>query len=279
MSTSSLSNARQAAQGKPMDRVARTGLAARGGVYVLFGVVALLLATGNHSGEADQRGALQALASNTAGAIVVWILAIGLFAYALWRFAVAAFGSSIESEAKDRLKALGSGVVYLLLGISAVKIAAGAGGGSQAAQQQGYTAKAMQHTGGRWLVAIVGIAIIVAGGVLVYQAVKREFEEEFDFGKMTEKQRRGVVFLGVFGSSARGVVLALAGVFFVVAAVQEDPKKGRGLDGALHELQRMTGGPFLLGLVAIGLIAFGVFGFAQARWSRTGVDEGDARRS
>lgn len=255
-----------------MDRLARVGLAARGGVYVLFGVVALLLATGNHSGEADQRGAMQTLASNTGGAILVWLLGIGLFAYALWRFAVAALGSSIESETADRLKALGSGVVYLLLGISAVKIASGAGGGSQAKQQQGYTAKAMQHTGGRWLVALVGIAVVVAGGVLVYNAVGRKFEEYFDFGKMSPKQRSSVKFLGMFGSIARGVVIALAGVFFIVAAITANPKKASGLDGALHSLQNLTGGPFILGLVALGLVSFGLFGFAEARWAKTGTE-------
>lgn len=255
-----------------MDRLARAGLAARGGVYVLFGIVALMLATGDHSGETDQRGAMQALASNTFGDVLLWILAIGLFAYALWRFAVAALGSSIESEAMDRLKALGSGIVYLLLGVSAVKIASGAGAGSQTKEQQGYTAKAMQHTGGRWLVALVGVAIVVGGGVLVYEAVKRKFEEDFDFGKMTTKQRSIVEFLGMFGSIARGVIIALAGVFFVVAAATADPKKASGLDGALHSLQKMTGGPFILGLVALGLVAFGLFGFTEARWAKTGTE-------
>jgi type IV secretory pathway VirB2 component (pilin) len=80
-----------------------------------------------------------------------------------------------------------------------------------------------------------------------------------------------VEVLGVVGSTARGVVIALAGVFVVVAAVREDPKKARGLDGALHELLQMTGGPVLLGLVAAGLVAFGLFGFTEARWRRTGA--------
>ncbi|HEU5265575.1 MAG TPA: DUF1206 domain-containing protein, partial [Jatrophihabitans sp.] len=206
------------------------------------------------------------------GDFVVWILAVGLFAYALWRLALAAFGSTEADSAASRLKSLGSGVIYLLLGISAVNIASGAGGGSQSGKQKHWTAEAMQHTGGRWLVGIVGIAILAAGCVLVYEGVKRKFEKHFDFGKMSSSQRRIVEVLGVFGSTARGVVIALAGIFVVVAAVKEDPKKARGLDGALHELLQMTGGPVLLGLVAVGLVAFGLFGFTEARWRRTGAD-------
>ena len=267
----SVLSARQAARGKPMDRVARVGLAARGAVYVLFGVVALLLATGAHSGETDQRGAMQTLASQTGGAIVVWLLAVGLFAYALWRLAVAALGSSEANKASARLKALGSGVLDLLLAVSAVKIAAGAGAKSQSGTQQLWTAKAMQHDGGRWLVGIIGVAVVVAGGVLVYEGVTRKFEKNLEFAEMTETQRRIVEFLGVFGSTARGVIIALAGIFVIVAAVTADPKKSRGLDGALHDLQQMTGGPVLLGLVAIGLVAFGLYGFAEMRWRRTGA--------
>src|SRR6187399_804713 len=106
MSMSSGAAVRQAARGKPMDRLARAGMAARGAVYVLFGIVALLLATGDHSGEADQRGAMQALAGKSGGDFVVWILAVGLFAYALWRLALAAFGSTEADSAASRLKSL-----------------------------------------------------------------------------------------------------------------------------------------------------------------------------
>ena len=196
MSTFSVSNARQAAHGNPMDRLARVGLAARGGVYVLFGVVALLLATGNHSGEADQRGAMQTLASNTGGAILVWTTGIGLFAYALWRFAVAALGSSIESETAGPTQGVGQRGR-----LSAAGHQRGQDRFRRRRRQPGEAAAGLYGEGyatHRRALArrLVGIAVVVAGGVLVYNAVERKFEEYFDFGKMSSKQRESVKFLG-----------------------------------------------------------------------------------
>jgi type IV secretory pathway VirB2 component (pilin) len=91
---------------------------------------------------------------------------------------------------------------------------------------------------------------------------------------MSQSQHKIVEFLGVFGTIARGVVIGLVGVFLVVAAITADPKKARGIDGALKQLQQMTAGPFLLALVAIGLVAFGLFGFAEARWRKLDLANG-----
>lgn len=167
MSASSLSNARDAvpgaAPGKPMERLARAGMAAPEAASTYGSALwrccrprattrARPITRARCSRWPATPAARSSSGSPRSGC-----------SHTPAAFAVAAFGSSIESEAKDRLKALGSGVVYLVLGIRAVKIASGAGAGRQAKEQQDYTASAMQHTGGRWLVAIVGIASVIAG--------------------------------------------------------------------------------------------------------------------
>jgi hypothetical protein len=261
---------RRAARSEPMKAFARAGLAARACVYLLVGVLAIALAVGARKGETDQRGALQELTKHTGGTILVWLIAIGLFGYALWRFSEAAFGVVGEGKkAGPRVQSFARGLIYLFFAVSAVKVAADAGAGSQAGQQELWTAKALQHTGGRWIVGIVGAVIVVCGAVLVWEGVKRKFEKYFDMGQMSYNQRRTVRVLGVIGSVARGIVFAVAGVFVIVAAVKSNPHKAGGLDQALRELLNLTGGPVIVFVAGLGLIAFGVYGFAEAKWRRT----------
>ena len=260
----------RAARSTPMKGLARAGLAARATVYVLLGILALALAFGERRGETDQRGALQELTRHTGGTALVWLIALGLFGYALWRFSEAAFGAVGEGKkVGPRLQSLARGLIYLFFAVSAVKVAANAGAGSQAGQQELLTAKLMQHTGGRWVVGIVGGIVVVCGAVLVWEGVTRKFEKYFDLARMSRRQRQVVEVLGTVGSVARGVVFALAGVFVIVAAVTADPKKAGGLDQALRELLGMAAGPFLVALAGIGLIVFGLYGYTEAKWRRT----------
>ncbi len=85
---------------------------------------------------------------------------------------------------------------------------------------------------------------------------------------MRARTRRIVEWLGKFGGVARGTVFATAGIFLVVAAVQARPQQAKGVDSSLRALAATPLGPWLLVLVAIGLIMFGLFSFCQARWRR-----------
>jgi Domain of Unknown Function (DUF1206) len=253
-----------------MHVLARVGLAARACVYLLIGILAIALATGARRRETDQRGAMQELTRHSGGTLLVWLIAIGLFAYALWRFTEAAFGTVGEGRKKGpRFQSFARGLIYAFFGISAVKVAAHAGAGSQAGQQELWTAKALQHTGGQIAVGVAGAVIVICGAVLVWEGLTRKFEKYFELGKMTRTQRKVVEFLGVVGSVSRGIVFAVAGVLVIVAAVQASPKKAGGLDRALRELAGTALGPALLVLIAVGLVMFGLYGFAEARWRRT----------
>jgi ABC-type Fe3+ transport system permease subunit len=253
-----------------MDALARLGLAARGAIYLLVGALAVLLAFGQKKGETDQRGAMQQLAQHTGGFVVLLIIAIGLAGYALWRFSEAAFGVAGEGKkAGPRTQSAIRGIVYTFLAISAFTILAQGRDKSQAKQQESYTARLMHDSAGRWLVGLIGLVIAVVGAVLIYQGVKKKFEKDFKLGEMSPAARKVTEFLGTVGTASRGVVFAVAGVLVVIAAVQFDPKKARGIDGALLALRDTPLGPVLLVAIALGLVMFGLFGLCEARWRRT----------
>jgi hypothetical protein len=253
-----------------MAALARWGLAARAVIYLLIGILAVAIAFGVRHGETDQRGALQELTQHTGGTVLVWVIGVGLAGYALWRLSEAAFGVVGEGDkVGPRVQSFARACIYGFLAVSAFKVASDAGAGSQARQQQSWTAKAMQHSGGRWAVGLVGAVIVICGLVLIWEGIKRKFEKYLDMSRMSRTTRKVVEILGVVGSVARGVVFGLAGVFVIAAAVDYNPGKARGLDRALRELADTPAGPWLLVVVAIGLIMFGVYGFAEAKWRRT----------
>ncbi|GAB2474744.1 DUF1206 domain-containing protein [Jatrophihabitans fulvus] len=261
--------AEQASNGRAVDRVARVGLTAHGAVYVLIGILALALAFGERSQETDQRGALEELASHSGGTVLVWILAIGLFAYALWRLVQAVFGSAVDGEdAKGRAQCAIRAVIYGFLGVTAVQVAAGSRG-SQSGKSKGLTADVLQANGGRWLVGVVGVVVAGVGCYLAYEGLAKKFEDDFKLGEMRPRERRTVEVLGVVGNTARGAAVVITGVLVVLAAVQADPKEAGGLDQALRKLASNGFGTVVLVVIALGLLAFGVFGFAEARWRRT----------
>jgi hypothetical protein len=262
--------ARRAASSTEMKGLARWGLAARATIYLLIGVLAALLAAGQYGHEADQRGALQTLAGRSGGNVLIWIIMVGLVGYALWRFSEAAFGVVGEGrKAGPRVQSLVRGCIYLFFAASAFNVVTHASSQSQAGEQQQWTAKVMTHPGGRWVVGIVGVIVVVCGLALVVEGLTRKFEKYLAMNQMSPSTRRLVEVLGVVGTIARGIVFALAGVFVVQAAWDYNASKARGLDGALRSVATASGGRWILGLIALGLIAFGVYGFAEAKWRRT----------
>jgi hypothetical protein len=253
-----------------MKLLARLGLAARAMIYLLIGWLALLLAAGKRHSETDQRGAMQEVVRHTGGYALLWAIAIGLSGYALWRWSEAAFGVVGEgNDWKPRVQSAIRGTIYAFFAVSAFNLLAHAHSKSQAGQSELLTAKVMTHRGGRIAVGIVGAIIIVVGLALVYEGVTRKFKKYFDLANMPARSRKLVWILGTIGTTARGVVFALTGYFVLQAAWKYQPQKARGLDGALRTVANSGTGRLLVGVVAIGMIAFGLYGFAEARWRRT----------
>src|SRR3984957_12113909 len=188
--------ARQASNSGAAHFLARAGLTARGVIYILVGWVAVLVALGHSSREADQQGALQLLAGKPYGLVSLWLLGIGFAAYALWRLSEAAFGVTGDKPgAGPRLKSLARAIIYAGFCYLTFTVIAGPSR-SQSGHQQDVTAHAMHSTGGRVLVGLIGLIVVVCGIVLVIEGARKKFMKFLDTAQMSAKVRRVVKWLG-----------------------------------------------------------------------------------
>lgn len=253
-----------------MSGVARLGLTARAVVYLLIGWLAVQIARGHGSHEANQRGAIAEIAQQKYGLVLLWLLGLGLAAYALWRLNEAAVGTAATGRKKGpRLRSLVRGAVYAAFAVMTFSFIAGSSRQSQSQQQVTMTARVMRHDAGRWLVGLIGLIVIAVGLMLIVEGARKKFTKQLRMSQLSGRKGTFVVRAGMIGNIARGLVFALAGVFVVDAAVTFDPAKSTGLDGALRTLADRSYGPGLLGILAAGLIIFGLFGLAEARWAKT----------
>jgi hypothetical protein len=252
-----------------VDRTARVGLAARGLVYVLIGVLAIQIAFVDRAKEADQKGAFQTLAQNAWGKAVLWIVVVGFLGYAVWLATDAVSGHWQEREKSKRTaRRVESGVkavAYVVLAVLAFRVVTGSSSGQGG---ETVTAKVLGMTGGRFLVGLAGVVIIAVAALLAWRGVRTKFEDHLSLGLLSPAARSAVINLGKVGYIARGIVFALVGILVVAAAVTFDPHKARGFDPALRTLAAQPYGPWLLGAVALGLICFGAYSFVEARYRR-----------
>jgi hypothetical protein len=256
----------QASDSKQIGWLARLGLAARATVYLVIGILALLAAQGARGQDVDQQGALEELVSHSYGKALVGLLAVGFLGYAIWRLAEAATGVTGEPDGTGpRVKSAVRGAIYLVLTFTAVSVLVGAGQ-SQSEKQSSLTAEALQWPGGRVLVALVGLVIAGAGIAMVVEGWTLKFMRFFR--AVPANIRRTVVHLGRVGTIGRGAVFSVVGLLVVSAAWTLDPDKAGGLDTAFRTLLSQPYGKVLGIVMALALIAFGVYGYAEARWRK-----------
>ncbi|MGX1546189.1 DUF1206 domain-containing protein [Streptomyces adustus] len=267
------SEVERVARGSVTEGAARAGLVAQGVIYLLVGVLALRIAAGDGGHQADRGGALAEIADQPFGDVLLWALGIGVVGMVVWRLSEAVFGAVGPDGRKPhmRLLAVVRCVFYVFVAFSVLAFAAGAGGSGSGAgdrESKDVTARVLHLPAGQWLVAAVGAGIVVAGVWIGARAVVRSYRDELKLAEMSRGARRLVDVTGVAGGAARGLVFAAAGVFAVLAAVDYDPDRAKGLDDSLRAFAGTPLGPSLLGCVAAGLALFGVFSFAMARWRR-----------
>ncbi len=271
----SVASAPRAAQnGGPLQLVVRAGFVARGLTYGMIGALALALALGAAGGQAtNQQGALAVVAHAPLGGPAVTAIAVGLLAYALWKFWLTATGTGPEGGGGDgwfdRVQNFVGGVSYVGLFAISVSVLMGNDSGSSSAQQtRSNTAGVLGWTGGRELVFVAGLTLVVISVVQIVLALRKHFHEDNKTEQMDADGRRWFTVLGQVGLSARAVVFILVGWFFIRAAVDFDPGKAVSVDGALRHLADQAYGRVLLAGVAAGLIVFGVFSAAEARYRK-----------
>jgi hypothetical protein len=251
-----------------MERMGRMAIATQGVLYLVVGLLAAQVAGGDRQADPSQRGALRTVAQQPFGVVLVLVLAVGLVSYALWRALLAIRGDTGDEDGASLAKRAGNAgraVVYASLTLAAVRLLRSqpdTGGGEDGAQQS--TSTVLSLPAGRAIVVVAGLAVIGAGGWNIWRAVQRSFLDSLDTGRVDPERRHAVELLGVAGYAARGVAFALVGWFLVTAGLQHDPSEVRGLDGALLELVRQAYGPFLLAVLAVGLVLFGAFRVVDA---------------
>jgi uncharacterized protein DUF1206 len=258
------------ARSRGFEWLARSGFVARGLIYGIIGILAIKLALGAGGTTTNQQGALKTIAHQPFGKVLLILVAIGLAGYAFWRFLHALLGHGPENSDSrfERVGALGSGIVYAGLCAIAVEILLGSGSSGGSGNTSKTTAGVFGWPGGTWLVGIAGAVLIGIGLYQGYRGISKDFLKDSKTEEMSTRVRQWVEWIGTFGHLARMVVFGLVGVFLIKSAVDFDPNKAVGLDGALAKLAHQSYGPFLLGLVAAGLVAFGLYSLIDARYRR-----------
>ncbi|MEE1656821.1 DUF1206 domain-containing protein [Microvirga sp. CF3062] len=253
----------------PVETLARFGYGARGVVYGLVGVLALLAAIGSGGQTGGSRSALQTLVSQPFGKVWLVLIAAGLFGFCAWRILEALTdadnrGSDMKGWA-IRGAHLVSGIVYAGLALSTLNLALGRGseGGGEDSAAQDWTAWLMSQPFGQWLVALVGLIIAGTGLAFIMKAWRGRVADRLS---LPSDKRGWFVSIGRMGFAARGVVFLMIGGFLGLAAWHASSSQVHGLGGALQALEQQPYGWVLLALTAIGLFAFGLFGLIQARY-------------
>jgi hypothetical protein len=266
--------ARQAGDSDALEHLARIGLIAYGVVHLLVAWLGLQLAWAGRSDEsADQSGAMATLAESPIGKPLLWVVAVGLVALAVWQAAEvlrwrggwSASGSTRTKALRKSGNALVKAVIYIALAVLAIRFATGNGQSSSSSQQE-TTAGVFGWPGGQLLVGAAGLVLVGVGAWHVRKGLNQHFLKQIDTTGCSSSAVRLVTRLGQIGFPGKGVALAGVGGLLVWAAVTFDPSKARGVDGALHGVLELPFGRVLLTLVAIGIAAFGAFCFVRARY-------------
>lgn len=236
------------------ERVARAGFAASGLLHVLIAFIVARLAFGD-GGNADQSGALSTLAGQPGGAVLLWVAAVVLATLGVWYLVDTFLGEG----AKHRVKSAAVGVVYVALAVSAGKFAVGSGQ-SSGQKNAGMSAQMMQSGWGKALLVVVALGVIGVGGYHVFKGATKKFLKDLDVSGGT-----AITWVGIVGYVAKGLVLAGAGILVVVATFTANPAKASGVDAAVKALGGAPFGKFLLVIAALGLAAYGAYGFVRSR--------------
>src|SRR6266540_194567 len=265
--------ARASANSTWVNALARIGLAAKGVSFGIVGVLAGKLALGDGGAATSREGAFARLAKEPFGEALLIALAFGFGAYAVWRFVQAFFDKEGEGEGPaglaKRATFFGRGLIYSGLTWAAVNVVTEAHETrSQNERAREATAHVLSWPAGRWLVAIAGVGIAGIGLFNGYRGLTQSFLERWNTSEMGGTAREWLARIGTVGLVARMIVFGLLGGFLVKAALEYDPEDAIGIDGALQKVAAQTYGSFLLGVVAVGLIAYGIFGLLEARYRR-----------
>jgi hypothetical protein len=253
-----------------IERLGRFGLAAKGAVYVIVGWLALHAAVRGAMDVEDQQGAMRSVLRQPMGTVLLAVLACGLFAYTTWRLAEAAVNPEREPHTPGgwsrRAFRLGSGIAYGILAVAATRLLFKHH--LHVHHASDWVAWLIGKPGGKWLVAATGSGVLVYGLVRVYKATRGELKRQLMLDGYAARARAWILGVGSIGQAARGIVFAVIGTFAFAAGLHANPHEAKGVKEALLFIEQRPYGALLLSLVSLGLIAYGMFQFVEARYRR-----------
>lgn len=268
--------AREVVASSAVENLMRLGYAVRGLVYGFIGVLALQVALDRGGMLADSQGAIATLGKTPIGAVLLYVILLGLIGYSLWGVVRAVFDPFHKGKDLKGIAArVGFGISagsYAFLAVQTYGLITGgssaAHNGAQTAQNQQATSSLLSQPWGALVVGIVGAIGALVGLSQIITAFSPAFGHQFRPYVLSSLQLKRIERLGRFGTAARGLVFAIVGMFLVLAAYYHDPSQARGIDGVLASLLHQPFGPWLLGIVALGLIAFGIYSAISGMWLR-----------
>jgi hypothetical protein len=256
----------QARHSSWLDVAIRMGLIAYGVVHLLVGWLALQLAFGDQAQNASNKGAMQELAQQPYGEALVWAIAIGMFLLVIWRLLELFLGHQ-EKQGADRWKARAvsgmKAVIYAAVGISALSVLLASksskGGGLS------WTQTVMDWPAGQWIVAGIGLAVVVYGANHVRKGFTEDYAKHLDAEGKSGSAGSAYLLFGKVGYIGKGIAIAIVGGLVLYGGVTHDATKSGNLDQALHKVLTYPYGVVMLVVIAAGLICYGLFCFARAR--------------
>jgi hypothetical protein len=252
--------------------LARAGLVAYGLLHLLIAWLAVQLARGVGAADADQTGALQTVADGPGGRVLLWLIGLGLLCLALWQAGEVLlwWRGLLHPERRVRTailcaRCLAKAVVYAALGITGLLFAAGAGYEADERLRE-LTDDALEVPGGTLAVEAVAVAVVAVGAYTFVRGVTGGFMRDIDLPAAPDRWEPAIEVAGRVGYLAKGLAFGLVGVLLWRAARSADVSTATGLDGAMTAIAGTGAGPWLLGAVAAGFGAFGLYALARARY-------------
>ncbi len=259
-----------------IEALARFGYAAKGVIYALVGILAIQAAFNWGGKVTGSKGAFQTIANQPFGKILLFLVAVGLVGYVVWRFVAAIYDPEHDEDgAKNIVRRLSyavSGLIYGSLAFAAFRIVFGGGSSSSGSGSGGgsgeQTATLLSQPFGRWLVGLVAAGAAAYGFYCIYRGVKIKFRKKLKLAEMSQTEQTWAVRIGRFGLICKGIVSVIVGYFFAQAARSSDASQAKTTAGAMQAIQQQPFGAVLMGIIAFGMLAYGIHMLVQARYRR-----------
>lgn len=260
-----------ATRAKPwIERLARVGFGAKAVLYFTVGLLAASAALGGGGKTTDSRGALGTLLKAPFGRVLLGVIAFGLVGYSVWRIIAGikdaeAKGSGAKGLAL-RAGSIGRGVVHLALAGTAASLALAMGSRGGGDRREHWVGRALETPGGTIALWIVALGLVGYGAWQVYRGARAKLSKQLDLGQVSHGTRSWIVGISRFGIAARGIVFGMIGIMLGRAANRHDAKEAGGVADSLREIAGFGKWPFLV--IAVGLVAYGVYELVEARYRR-----------